>query len=178
MGSQVTGAVGEDESHEAQTAHARTLGGNVAGDASVIASALDRVREGYAAELRYRRLVAWIACLIVAVLLVGAVVGIYLHRGRVAALESRIAAARATADERARLIETHRVDLANARQLEVDLRGRLTLAREATESAEERATALQEQLRDLEAAVAALRAELEQERQRSARGLPKAEERA
>ena len=87
-----------------------------AGTTGALLSALDTVRSDYAAELRYRRLVAWIACLLVGMLLIGAVVGGYVHRDRVAALERDLAATRAVADERADTIRDLRTDLARERQ--------------------------------------------------------------
>jgi hypothetical protein len=83
---------------------------------AAIRSALDTVPSDYAAELRYRRLVAWIACLLAGLLLIGAVVGGYVHRDRVAALERDLAATRAVADERADTIRDLRAELARERQ--------------------------------------------------------------
>ena len=87
-----------------------------AGTTGALLSALDTVRSDYAAELRYRRLVAWIACLLVGMLLIGAVVGGYVHRDRVAALERDLAATRAVADERADTIRDLRAEPARERQ--------------------------------------------------------------
>ena len=83
---------------------------------AAIRSALDTVRSDYAAELRYRRQVAWIACLVVGLLVIGAVVGGYVHRDRVAALERDLAATRAVADERADTIRDLRAEPARERQ--------------------------------------------------------------
>ena len=91
-----------------------------AGTTGAMLSALDTMRNDCAAELRYRRLVAWIACLLVGLLLVGAVVGGYVHRDRVAALERDLAAARAVADERADAIRDLRAELAREHQRRAD----------------------------------------------------------
>jgi hypothetical protein len=85
-------------------------------ESSAMLPALEKVRGEYAAELRYRRLVAWIACLFVGLLLIMGAIGAYLHRDRVATLERDLAAAQAIADERAEVISDLRDELARERR--------------------------------------------------------------
>ena len=79
-------------------------------------AALQAVRADCAHELSYRRLVAWAACALVGVLLLGAVAGAYYHRHVVAGLEAELAGATALADERAVANDALRAELAEARQ--------------------------------------------------------------
>lgn len=152
MPSQDSGAACDTGRNPAEAIDVKTPADKDQHDVGAMLAALEAVRSDYAAELRYRRLVAWVACLIVAGLLLGAVVGGYVHRDRVAALESAVTAAQAVADDRAGTIR--------------DLRKQVARAQQAVSAAEGRAAALQQQLHDQDATIAALQTEPARQGQR------------
>ena len=142
MASQDSGAACDTGRNAAKSIDVRTSTDKDENDVRAVWAALAAMRNDYAAELRYRRLIAWVACLIVAGLLLGAVVGGYVHRDRVAALENAVTAAQAVAEDRGRTIR--------------DLQDQVARAQEAVSTAQGRAAASQQQVRDRDATIAAL----------------------
>ena len=142
MASQDSGAACDTGRNAAESVDVKTSADKDENDVRAVWAALAAMRNDYAAELRYRRLIAWVACLIVAGLLLGAVVGGYVHRDRVAALENAVTAAQVVAEDRGRTIR--------------DLQDQVARAQEAVSTAQGRTAALQQQVRDRDATIAAL----------------------